>query len=211
MQCQMPISFSYNMVYQILFGHHFGLTLPENISSILFPQYTWQQFKLDNDQLWYFYYEIPRNFQHMLWSYIPIFSIKNLLTVVSSFSITLSNCMCSIPGSWFLGIITGPRIECFTYLSIPYFQWQAGSRGTAYLVCGTFFDGAWLRLTRSSQGIREEMHSALMEVALEWKCDVESYILHSWDSRGLLIYCLWVCTLTLLKKSACYKLCSPLL
>ena len=51
MQCQMPISFSYNMVYQILFGHHFSPALPKNISIILFPQYMWHQFKLDNDQL----------------------------------------------------------------------------------------------------------------------------------------------------------------
>ena len=82
-------------------------------------------------------------------------------------------------------------------------------QGAAYLVYGTYLDGAWLRLTRSSQHIREDMHATLMEVALEWKWDVELYILHSWDSRGLLIYCLWMCTL--LKKSACYKLCSPLL
>ena len=48
MQCQMPISFScYNMVYQILFGHHFDPKLPENISSIMYPQYTWHQFKLE--------------------------------------------------------------------------------------------------------------------------------------------------------------------
>ena len=40
-------------------------------------------------------------------------------------------------------------------------------QGAAYLVCGTYLDGAWLRLTRSSQHIKGDMHATLMEVALE--------------------------------------------
>ena len=35
------------MLYQILFGHNFDPKLPENISNILSPQYTWHQFKLE--------------------------------------------------------------------------------------------------------------------------------------------------------------------
>ena len=52
-------------------------------------------------------------------------------------------------------------------------------QGAAYLVCGTFFDGAWLWFTMSSQHIMEDLHATQMEVAPEWKWDVELYILYS--------------------------------
>ena len=103
----------------------------------------------------------------------------------------------SIVSSWYHNRFQDKVFHIFVHTLLPV---TGRLQGAAYLVCGTYFNGARLRLTRSFQHMREDMCTTLMEVALEWIWDVELYILHNWDFRGLLIYCLWASTLTLLKK-----------